>query len=403
MTDLEDLIRDALAPTATATATDPVGALARRVRRARRRLAVGAGVAAAVVAAAVVVPLAALGGNGVSNGHLGVANSPSTGPTPTAKTAVPDVWMQDVIAVASGDDGSPNEAVWAMGGSDPVNSATLMKLDPVTGKVLRRVTVPGPVDFLTVGLGYVWAYGGGDGGYGNLSVIDRVDPASGKVHTLRIHGKGAPYSMVFTAQGAYVSLAVRDEVVRVSGVGGRLGLYLPVHVPGQPTNMVVTGDGNVWVQESLRHKWAELDVADGRSKLVHTYSWNGPVSAFSHDNTVWTSDSKTRVVEITPSYLSSGVSVAYGNRVPTVGRPVGVVEEADGGGIYVATADPSAADVVSDRSGISYYSPEAVNAGSRQPTYELPNIDVQSIAADPDAGVAFITSDGTLEHWNPLG
>lgn len=400
MSQIEELLREALAQTpTTATTVDPVGALDRRVRRARRRLAVGSGVAAIAVVVAVLVPLAALRGHGTN--RLQVAHTPT--PTPSTRSGSgAEVWVKAPHArgVATGDDGSGSDGVWGL--VEGKSGADQVAHFDAEGVVDKHFDVPGPVDFISVGLGYVWAYGGGDGAYGDLSVVNRVDPATGKLSTLHIHGKGAPYSMVFTAQSALVALSAANQVARVSGVTGSLGVHQAVRVPGQPTDMVAAGDGTVWVRESLAKKWAQLDVADGKLAVKQTVSWAGPLFGFSHDDTVWTSDSKTRIVEITPSYLSSAVSAAYGRRIATPRQPLAVVAEADGGGIYVATgsydgtANPESV-------GISYYSDDAVQAEDGRATARLVGVAAMWIAAAPDGGVLIVTQDGQLEHWNPVG
>src|SRR4051812_40989489 len=96
MTRIEDLLRQTLEETPVdSTTTDPLAGVERRLHRARRRLAVGAGVAAAAVAAAVVVPLVSLGDghrNAEVIGPSTTTPSPSTSATQSAGLA--DVWMQ---------------------------------------------------------------------------------------------------------------------------------------------------------------------------------------------------------------------------------------------------------------------------------------------------------------------
>ena len=398
MSQIEDLLREALHETPAAlSGRDPLADVDRRVRQARRRLAAGTGLAVVALAAVVVVPLANLGGSS----HRGVQVAHSPTPKATTAGAGPQVWVKPshAVAVAAGDDGSHQTGIWGLvRGTDGAPQVAHFTPD---GIVDNHVDVSDPVDFISVGLGYVWVYGGGDGGSGDLSVIHRVDPRTGKVVTLEIRGKGAPYSMVFTAQSAFVALSARDEVVRVSGVGGPLALTQPVHVPGQPTDMVASGDGTIWVRESLAQKWAQLDVADGRSVLEQTVSWSGPLFGLSHDDTVWTSDAKTRVVEITPSTLSTAVSASYGLRVSTPAQPLAVVEAADAGGVYVATGDYSGEDTDPAHVGLAFYSAADLQAGAARPTARLAGVDVARLAAAPDGGALLVTQDGGLEHWNP--
>ena len=79
MNGVEDLLRQSLQEIpAETTIGDPLGELDRRVRRARRRLAVGGGVATAAVIAAVVVPLTLVSSGDRAGVQIGGH------PTPTA-------------------------------------------------------------------------------------------------------------------------------------------------------------------------------------------------------------------------------------------------------------------------------------------------------------------------------
>jgi sugar lactone lactonase YvrE len=399
MSRTEDLLREALSSTTVDPSADVLHGLDRRIRRARRRAAALAGMAAAAVAAAVAVPIVTVAQGGPTSRHVSITHLPTV---PKPQRA--NVWLTGgARQVATGDDGTEGGGIWALtDGTDTAasaDSADVVGFDPATGRVLHRYTVPGPVDYVSVGLGYVWAYGGGDGGSGNLSVIDRVDPKTGHVDTLQIHGKGAPSSMGFASQAAYVTLAVADQVARVSGVGGPLKLSQVVTVPGQPESLTVAMDGTVWVEESLAKKWAHLDVADGHLRILSTVDWPGRIFGLASAGYLWTADSPDRVVELDPTKLSAGVSVAYGDRVRTAGPVSAVVAPTPSGGLYVATSDSLGA-TPSDETAISYYSPQAARAGG-EPTARLANVSSNSLAVTDDGGVVFASDTGSVEYWHP--
>ena len=394
MNNIEDLLREALTTTPAPTPTvDPLGGLDRRIRRARRWMATGAGIGVAAVTAAVVVPLATVGGTQAGNLQYGHQSpSPSATASGIPGLQVIDVWQQSgAAAVASGDGG-----LWALtiGGTSTPEGDAVQQFNPVDGRRIGSpIAVPSPADFISVGLNRVWVYGGGDGAYGDLSVISAIDPANGHVETLRIHGKGGPQAMVFASQQAFVSLAVANEVVSVGGVTGPLAEGQPVAVPGQPTSMVVMNDGSVWVDESLNRKWAHLDVAEGHSKLLGTVDWNAPIFGLSPHNSVWTRD--TRLIEINPASLSQCVSCAYGARIPTPGRPTAVAAT-DSGGLFVVT-DASAGQ----RGGIAYYTAQDVQRESNSPSAFLAVDGVYWLAADPAGGVVYVDGTSRLAHWVP--
>src|SRR4051812_32668706 len=107
MTQIEDLLRQALAETPTTpSVTDPLSAIDGRLRRARRTMVAGTSIAAAAVAAAVVVPLMTLGGGSTSKVEVG--NSPTPTPTPSAAstaTTAPSSQQTEVLWA--------NGAIWA--------------------------------------------------------------------------------------------------------------------------------------------------------------------------------------------------------------------------------------------------------------------------------------------------
>jgi len=405
MSRTEDLLREALASTPVDPNTDVLYGLEARIKRARRRLAVAGSVAVCVVAAAIVVPLATLsiGGSKASGVHVTTTPTPlpTPPPTPVRGSDGTATWLPSgATQVDVGDDGSGRTGVWALTRGTAPDTGVVVGFDPASGATTHRILVPGPVDFLSVGLGYVWAYGGGDGGSGSLSVIDRVNPQSGKVDTLRITGAGGPSSMAFTAQGAYVTLSAANKVVRVSDVTGPLSQQQSLAVPGQPEWLTVVDDGTAWVEEGQAHRWAHLDLSDGQMRVVETQPWSGRLFGLSHDGYVWTSDDPGRVIELSPGTLTAGVSVSYGNRVSTVGPPIDVVDQWGTGGIFVATADTSGANA-GEGTAISYYSPAAVRIGN-SPTAQLAGVVVASdLVATPDGGVVFVTDAGSVEHWKP--
>src|SRR3954468_6527689 len=117
MTNIEDLVRQALTETPVPpVASDPLARLERRVRRARRRLALASGVAAAGVAAAVIVPLTTTGHSGASKLDLAKTPPPTPAPSPSPSPSQEllqstAVWLDGPArAVTAADDGT----VWAL-------------------------------------------------------------------------------------------------------------------------------------------------------------------------------------------------------------------------------------------------------------------------------------------------
>src|SRR4051794_1641431 len=178
MSDIEELLRESLhsAPTPQPRVTDPVATIERRANRARAFIVGGAVAAVAVVTAAIVVPLQ----------QAGRADGPSrVGPIatqpPTATPHEPQQWVKGGSQLVTSGGGF----LWHLR-RDPASTSgggIVDKLDPVSHRVLGSWKVAAPADFMAYGLGRVWVWGGGDGGYadGELQVID---PNGGAVGSL---------------------------------------------------------------------------------------------------------------------------------------------------------------------------------------------------------------------------
>src|SRR5690348_3908166 len=139
MTQIEDLLREALASTpTTSTTVDPLGAIDRRVRTARRWIAAGGVAVAAAVVAAVVVPIAVLGGGNGAPSSVGIAGSPST-----------------VISVSA----APNGVVWDL----VDNGSGIFSVGENGEAASQFVRVQGPAQSVFAGPQTIWVIGSQDG------------------------------------------------------------------------------------------------------------------------------------------------------------------------------------------------------------------------------------------------
>ncbi|MDQ1686577.1 MAG: hypothetical protein QOC82_3314, partial [Frankiaceae bacterium] len=179
MTDIEELVRESLrtAPPVVPSTSDPVAAVAGRVRRARALWGGGVVAVVAVVVAAVVVPLSL---RDSSAGRLVPAGpSPSASPQSSADDGSVTAWDRDSLAVTSG-----GGFLWELsrGEASNGNSMSVAKVDPTTHRVISTWKVAGG-DALAYGGGAVWVWthstheidmvtGGG--------LVQAVDVSSGK-------------------------------------------------------------------------------------------------------------------------------------------------------------------------------------------------------------------------------
>jgi hypothetical protein len=399
MNDLEDLVREALknAPGETSIA-NPVEVISGRVRRARQRLAAGVGIAAVALVAAVVVPLTTIHGSGPAS--VGTTGSPS----PTPVTHEPafgnlSVWLRHRGAqdVTPGKDATGSPVVWAVGyATQQSNGAAtpIFELNPVTGAVLGTMSVPSPADRIYFGLGRVWTFGGGDGGYPN-GAISRIDPATGAVTTLQLHG--GPGGPMFIGSAAYASIGPRGELVQIGGASGPLRRTTSLSgVTAGPE--LVAPDGTIWIEQTS--SWAHLAVRSGTPQLLGMVpGWHGLAVGVGKGDTLWTIDKASgchlRLAAL--SLKSTGVSASYGTSIATAESPQDVFEAPDGG-IYVSSGSQGCVPAQGDD--LTFYPAAALNSSDPQPTAEQQVEDLYLIASDPAGGVVYVLGDTTVLRWS---
>jgi hypothetical protein len=392
MTPIEDLLRQALATTPTPpTATDPLGTLDRRVRRARRLLAVGAGVVAAGIAAAVVVPLTV--GGGKSPNGISIVTPPTQSPSPpppgtTLLTSPDALWVTE----------DSHGGQWLL--RSQADGEYFLAQIGQDGRPGEGFVIPGPADYAVAGNNVVWVIG--DGGAGQaVSRIFAVDTRTGHVSVRTFYpGQHLSFGAVLgdylfvdvsDDSGDHVDLFYNDaDAIKLFGsqLEPNHGSLLEPHAAE-----MVTSGGAVWVHAGDR--LAELFVGErGLESLDSTEPWGtGPIFAptlpRSAPNGVWAYDG-SRLIALMPSALSSCVSCAEGDRVTVSGKPNAVVETHDG--LYVSI--PGA--------GLLYYSPDVLGSGETAVTASLPGVQVISMTADPVGGVDYVDDQGNLIHWQPV-
>lgn len=382
MTPIEELVREALAQTSTAqppkaaATTDPLAALDRRVRRARRRIAAGAGALAAVLVAAVVVPLAVLGGNGAPN-RVGVVQPR---PTPTAPPPAGTTTLWDTGAIWAST--APDGQRWLLFSTGTDYYVGEVRSDGSS----HGFKIEGPADYVVAGDHVVWVIGGGDGG-STMSRLTALDPRTGDVQTRAF-------------EQSLLSFAVTSKddlyVDRTDSTGGHVDLFSLSggqiqadwsRTVANPQEIGLTAKGHVWVQSG--RKLIELPSGPG-SVPGTTVDWSGDVfGPASPDDSLWAYDGD-RLIGLTPKNLLAGVSVAEGYRLSVTGKPIAVVPAA-GGGLFVAT----------DRDRIDYYSPQDVQGSGTSHTADLLGVRVITMTADPAGGVDYVDDQGRLIHWDP--
>lgn len=281
------------------------------IRQRRRRIAAVA-TAAVVAVAAVSVAVARLDG-GVS--------SPSgrTGPnvaTPARAAVAARIPVANVVSMtASGDDvwaltggnelvridaqtnavtlrvpvagvadGSPvmagGGALW-LDGTGPAGHTRLLKVDPGTGAVIARTTLPAGCGQAAYGLDHVWVQCTA----GDTVKVLRIDPATARVDAQTGALPGPSYTFVAGSEGVWIGTSTGLRQVDPSGTG-LTGLtvtgsqkYLSVHgadyIGPLGAAELALGDGAVWALDGnvsgQPEHLTEINPVTGRIIVAFTY------------------------------------------------------------------------------------------------------------------------------------
>jgi hypothetical protein len=406
--DVEQLLRESLhtAPPVTPRTSDPLAEVARRVRRARAIWGGGTLAAAAVVAAAVVVPLSVVGGSPSGAGTLVPGGSPS----PAASNAGSGlaVWDRDAVDVASG-----GGWLWELQRNPKANDGSdyVVKVDPRTHEAVAKWDAEAPADYIAYGLGRVWVWGGGDGGYrdGRLQIVDAAPaetvscpaamPSCEAGTTVAkptpvVSRTGVGFADVaFLAGSAWATTG--DSVWQIAPSGD---VVSKTRV-GPDAGRVVVAGGHLWVGFRASNAIGEYtpqpdghgltlgvtqSVMDASLRLLDAAGETG----------LLVSEGSLVQTERLPSYSGAG-GPGDGAAVPEV--PVSGRMLADGGAVVLTVAGEGSAAVYRIPAAATTSSCPAGACVQRAPV----GADVTRIAVNPVGGVEIVLDDGTVELWQP--
>jgi hypothetical protein len=265
------------------------------------------------------------------------------------------------------------------------------RLDPTTGRQLRRIVVPGPATSVAAGAGRVWVIGATDGG---PSAISALDPTTSRVVTLRLPNPLAePDDIGFAHGSAWVTFGLLNQVWRLtatpSGVEKRV-----LHVPGTPAFIATTGDGQLWVeQEAGAGRVTRILISRRSTALGASKPWGGAIyPARTGNGVMWgTTADRHSVVPLLPSRIGGNSCINCNLPLVTVHGQINAVTSTSRGLFVSASAGPTSTGHT------TFFSYHDLN---RHPGPTATIRRSGALAAD-GGGVVIATGAGPLTHWVP--
>lgn len=404
MTDLEELVRESLrtAPPVTPASSDPLGLVARRVRRARLRWGGGLAAVVAVLVAAVVVPLSLR--QSAANRVVPSNPSASASPAPSPDARGVTVWQSSgAVAVTTG-----GGWLWELD-----DSGHVVKVDPRTHEQIEKWDVEKGAEGLAYGGGVVWvwtrsthldviAIGGG--------LVQAVDVGhDGQVAKYPVTDLALDYLTVLDEpDGRADALVVVGKTVRqLRAVGAAITVVATTTLPAAADGSVVpTGNGDYWVAAGGKLEQLDLPPAPDGSRTVgdqpkDSVAFGAALVGTAGADSLWAYDG-SRLVAVTPALLHQGQSVAVGDRIALRGFP-GVVSPDGTGGLFVTVMPGQVIEPGAVPPGLYYVDKAAIESGSGV-TSTTPTVSDASpleLAPDGRGGVDFVSDGGAAEHWQP--
>jgi hypothetical protein len=284
-----------------------------QARKQRRRLIAAAATAAVVAAVAVSTAVVRLdGGAGSHSGATGPAAVTPARDAVAARIPVADVmsltangsdvWVltgshelvridartnsvtlrEQVAGVANG---SPvvagGGALW-LDGTGPAGQARLLKVDPATGAISARTTLPAGCGQAAYGLGHVWVLCNAT----DTVQVLRIDPATAEVDAQTGVLPGPAFTFVAGSEGVWLSTNAGFRQVdpsgthltglKVTGNPRYFNLESPDYIGAPNATQLALGDGAVWVLfgniSGRPEHLAEINPVTGRITRGFTYA-----------------------------------------------------------------------------------------------------------------------------------
>ncbi len=215
----------------------------------------------------------------------------------------------------------------ASGGSVWVGGLSLgdvVRVDPQSGKVQKRIKVGARVFNLAVAPGAVWAVANFS------SSVARIDARTGRV-TATVHVGTAPYDVEWGFGSAWVAELGRRDVSRITGTR----VVKTIKVGVEPNGLSSIG-GSLWVTDHTLGKLVRIDPRTNR--VTGSVALPGADWVTLADGSLWVSEETNTVARVDPGTLKVLA------RVPVKRNPLG--SAVVNGQLWVPCIDANAVVVI---------------------------------------------------------
>jgi YVTN family beta-propeller protein len=214
-------------------------------------------------------------------------------------------------------------SIWAGG----LSLGDVVRIDPASGKVTKRINVGARVFNLASAPGAVWAVA-------NLtSTVSRIDTATGRV-TATVHVGNGPYDVEWGFGSAWVSNSSDGTVSRITGTK----VVKVIKVGVEPNGLSAIGR-YLWITDHTAGKLLRLDPRT--NKVTGSVTLAGADWVTAAAGSLWVSQETNQIARVDP------MSLKVLARVPVQRNPLGsaVVE----GKLWVPCIDSSVIVVIDPR------------------------------------------------------
>jgi streptogramin lyase len=179
--------------------------------------------------------------------------------------------------------------------------ARVIRVNTRTGRVGPAVRIDAPVIAVAAGYGSVWALDSG-------STLTRIDPASGRVTRRTSVPASAAYNIWLGGGSVWVADDQGGQVIRLSRGGG---VQRRVAVGDGPSDMAFAG-ASAWVINHRDRKLIRIDLATNAATLLSVVPGDAPERMVMLAGSLWITGRGTDLLQVDPSSGSVRATIEIG-------------------------------------------------------------------------------------------